>query len=60
MEVGNNMNTLRVINNRDDGSLFHYAHFLCDCLFPKIVNNYYTFDAIIRPKIIFQTLGNFI
>jgi len=50
---------IKVINNRIDGSLFHYAHFLCDCLFPEIINNIYNYDEVIREKTIHQTIGNF-
>ena len=39
--------------------MFHYAHFLCDCLFPEIINNIYNYKTVIREKNIDQTLGNF-
>jgi hypothetical protein len=45
--------------NREDGSLFHYAHFLCDCLFPEIINDIFKYDEVIREKNIHQTIGNF-
>ena len=32
---------IKVINNRNEGDLFHYAHFICDCLFPEIINDIY-------------------
>jgi hypothetical protein len=50
---------IKVKNNRTDGSLFHYAHFLCDCLFPEIINNIFNYNEIIREKNIHQTIGNF-
>ena len=50
---------IKVINRRKRGSLFHYAHFLCDCLFPEIINKVYLQDEVIREKSIHQTLGNF-
>lgn len=50
---------IKVINKRDGGSIFHYAHFLCDCLFPEIVNYLYKYKQIFREKSIDQTIGNF-
>jgi hypothetical protein len=50
---------IKVINNRKHGSLFHYAHFICDCLFPEIINDIYKYKEVIREKNIFQTIGNF-
>ena len=50
---------IKVINKRRRGSLFHYAHFLCDCLFPEIINQLYLHGEVIREKSIHQTIGNF-
>ena len=50
---------IKVINRRKRGSLFHYAHFLCDCLFPEIINKIYLHGEVIREKSIHQTIGNF-
>ena len=50
---------IKVKNNRDGGSLFHYAHFICDCLFPEIINDVFKYDEVIREKNIKQTIGNF-
>jgi hypothetical protein len=50
---------IKVQNNRTHGSLFHYAHFLCDCLFPEIINDIYNYDEVVREKSIKQTIGNF-
>ena len=50
---------IRIKNNRKEGSLFHYAHFICDCLFPEIINNIFKYDEVIRIKNIKQTIGNF-
>jgi hypothetical protein len=50
---------IKVINHRKGGSLFHYAHFLCDCLFPEIINKIYLHGEVIREKSIHQTIGNF-
>lgn len=41
------------------GSLYHYAHFLCDCLFPEVCLKLYDYDEVARQKHIKQTLGNF-
>lgn len=50
---------IKVINRRKKGSLFHYAHFLCDCLFPEVINQLYLHGEVIREKSIHQTIGNF-
>lgn len=50
---------IKVINVRENGSLYHYAHFMCDCLFPEIVNNIYKNKKIYRLKNLHQTIGNF-
>ena len=50
---------LKIVNNRDKGSLFHYAHFLCDCLFTEVVNEIYNYDEVYREKTLNQTIGNF-
>jgi hypothetical protein len=50
---------IKLKNNRTAGSLFHYAHFLCDCLFPEIINEVFLYKEVIREKNIHQTIGNF-
>ena len=50
---------IKIKNNRKHGSLFHYAHFICDCLFPEIMNDIFMFNEVVRKKNIEQTLGNF-
>ena len=50
---------IKVKNIRNGGSLFHYAHFICDCLFPEIVCDIFNYDEVIREKNISQTIGNF-
>lgn len=50
---------IKVKNSRRSGSLFHYAHFICDCLFPEIINDIFNYDEVIREKNIHQTIGNF-
>lgn len=52
------MEKIKVINKRPCGSLFHYAHFLIDCLYPEIVHDLYKYE-VVRQKTIHQTLGNF-
>ena len=50
---------IKIINERKVGSLYHYAHFICDCLFPEIINNIYLVKHVIRLKNLNQTIGNF-
>jgi hypothetical protein len=51
---------IKVKNNRQNpGAMFHYAHFICDCLFPEIINEIYKYDEVIREKTLEQTIGNF-
>jgi hypothetical protein len=51
---------IKILNRRELGNLFHYAHFICDCLFPEIVASTYKYKRIIREKSISQTLGIFL
>ena len=51
---------IKVVNQRnEEGDIFHYAHFLCDCLFPEIINDFYQYSTIVRKKTLQQTIGNF-
>ena len=50
---------IKIKNIRKEGSLFHYAHFICDCLFPEIVCDIFKYSEVIREKTIEQTIGNF-
>ena len=50
---------IKIKNNRKSGSLFHYAHFICDCLFTEIVNDIFKFETVFREKSLSQTIGNF-
>jgi hypothetical protein len=50
---------IKIKNSRTGGSLFHYAHFICDCLFPEIISDIFNYKEIIREKNIHQTIGNF-
>jgi hypothetical protein len=53
------MNIVKTINKRNGGSIFHYAHFLCDCLFPEILNGFNKFNTVYRIKNGVQTIGKF-
>jgi hypothetical protein len=50
---------IKVINKRTRGNLFHYAHFICDCLFPEIVCNINKCKEVVRERSVDQTIGNF-
>ena len=50
---------IALINERKEGSLFHYAHFLIDCVYPEVINEIYKYKTVTRIKSIHQTLGNF-
>ena len=47
------------MNQRNFGNLFHYAHFITDCLYPEIIQDFYKYKGVIREKSIDQTIGNF-
>lgn len=53
------MRSIHIWNNRNPGSLYHYTHFICDCLFTEVVNELYQYDIVYREKSLDQTLGNF-
>jgi len=51
---------VKIRNRRPGGSLFHYAHFLYDCLFPEVNKKVYDMGPIVyRKKVLMQTIGNF-
>ena len=50
---------IKIKNLREGGSLYHYAHFICDCLFPEIIYKIYNYKTVFRIKNLDQTLGNF-
>ena len=52
-------NIVKTINNKNSGTLFHYAHFLCDCLFPEIINGFNKFDKVYRKKKNESNIRNF-
>lgn len=47
------------INCIHGGSLYHYAHFICDCLFPEVILKTYENGDVVRLKNLGQTIGNF-
>ena len=54
------MSLIKVKNQREDGgNLFHYAHFICDCLFPEVIAGVPEYNNVFRVKNLNQTLGNF-
>jgi len=51
---------IKVFNTRvGNSSLFHYAHFILDCLLSEVVNKVFEYDTVFRPKNLHQTIGNF-
>ena len=55
----NKMKPIKVTNERTGGNLFHYAHFICDCLYPEFLSGVFDYTDVFRLKSIHQTLGNF-
>ena len=53
------MSFIKVKNKRQGGNLFHYAHFICDCLFPEVIYGIPQYHHVFRLKNLHQTLGNF-
>lgn len=47
------------VHNNHGGSLYHYAHFLCDCLYPEVIYELYKHPRVYRVKSLGQTLGVF-
>lgn len=50
---------MKVINERNGGWVFHYAHFLCDLVLPEVVNRIYEHPVCYREHSELQTIGNF-
>ena len=50
---------IKIISKRPDGCMFHYAHFLFDCLFSEVIHNVQNNKIVYREKNINQTIGNF-
>ena len=53
------MNSVKINNGRCSGSLFHFPHFIMDCLFNEIRHDIYKYDTVYRKKTLAQTLGIF-
>lgn len=53
------MSFIKIKNKRKGGNLFHYAHFVCDCLFPEVIAGVPEYNHVFRIKNLDQTLGNF-
>ena len=53
------MKPIKVTNERTGGNLFHYAHFICDCVYPDFISEVFSYSDVFREKTIDQTLGNF-
>lgn len=51
--------SIKVNNTRCSGSLFHFPHFMMDCLFNEIRHEIYKYDIVYRRKTLAQSLGIF-
>lgn len=51
--------TIKLTNQRQIGSLYHFAHFMTDCLLPEILAGVHGYDRVLRQRTIYQTIGNF-
>lgn len=51
---------IKVVSKRSSGSLFHYAHFFQDCLFPEFcLGLHKTYHTVVRQKTLEQSIGKF-
>ena len=50
---------IKVKNTQTGEGLFHYAHFLCECLFIEVIYKLFKYCEVIRLKSVNTTLGNF-
>lgn len=50
---------IKIITAKKVGNLFHYPHFIMDCLFPEFIDGIHEYDEVYREKSIRQTLGVF-
>ena len=41
---------IKIKNVRQNGYMFHYAHFICDCLFPEVISNIFNYKEVVREK----------
>ena len=55
----NNYIKIKNIRKKPKGFIFHYAHFICDCLFVEIINDIQNYSIVIREDNINQTIGDF-
>ena len=55
----NNYIKIKNIRKKPKGFIFHYAHFICDCLFVEIINDIQNYSIVIREDNINQTIGEF-
>ena len=49
---------VKVINKRPGGFIYHYGHFIMDCLFPEIIAKVFANKNVVRVKSLQQTIGN--
>jgi Glycosyltransferase 61 len=50
---------IKVVSKRSSGSLFHYAHFFQDCLFPEFCMGLQEYRTVVRQKSLGQSIGKF-
>lgn len=50
---------IRAVSKRSSGSLFHYAHFFQDCLFPEFIAGFHGYETVVREKSLDQSIGQF-
>ena len=53
------MDNIKIINKRHGGNLYHYAHFIIDCIIPEINNEIFKYKNVYRIINLDQTLGIF-
>lgn len=50
---------IKIVTVKKVGNLFHYPHFIMDCLFPEIIDGIHEYGEVYREKTIKKTLGVF-
>jgi len=50
---------IKIKTNLKSNYLFHYAHFICDFMFPLVCGGLNKYSKIVRHKTLNQTIGNF-
>lgn len=53
------MPKIKVLSKRTGGNMFHYAHFIGDCLIPEVVGGLYNYETVLRPRTLRDTIGVF-